>query len=85
MKAGRSLGAKAFPRVMGPGLAGSLLILAATVLPASGDTWDFETDFSTNNNPNDVWSCRWQSGGTTRDGNYALMPNRLPTEVTRAR
>jgi hypothetical protein len=38
--------------------------------------WDFETDFSTNSNPDGPWSCRWQSGGTARDGNYGLLTQR---------
>jgi len=44
------------------------------VLRACAQTYDMVADFSTTSNPNGVWSYRFQPG-TSRDGNYALLPD----------
>src|SRR5437870_5464741 len=44
------------------------------VLRAGAQTYDMAADFSTTSNPNGVWSYRFRPG-TSRDGNYALLPD----------
>jgi hypothetical protein len=50
------------------------MVLGLMGTAAMAGTWDFETDFSTNSNPNGPWSYRYKPASDTRDGNYTVLP-----------
>lgn len=53
------------------------MVLGLTGMAAVAGTWDFETDFSTNSNPNGAWSYRYKPGSDVRDGNYTLFAGKF--------
>jgi hypothetical protein len=55
--------------------------MALTTFMAAGQTYDLVADFSTNSNPNGVWSYRYKSGDV-RDGNYDLLSAYGPADGT---
>src|SRR5262249_36091904 len=57
--------------IVGVALGGLFLV------KVDAQTYDVVADFSTNSNPNGVWSYRYTIG-SSRDGNYALLPAYAP-------